>query len=300
MCLPYWASLKPWHSDKTAVILIRDSPFLLFFRCSSSIPGTPGIPRNVLWVFPYQTRSSWSGGIVWGRKGKGQIIYMWFQSAAVSLSFNLNNRFSCCPAGGAVLKDIHTFWWSPTKSHKATRGPEQKHIISSSSPPPPCRRCCCRSAPPPGSAPARSGRTLYKSSSCVGPPGWRRWSSALCRLHWTPEGHKNSVNITKGSHETTLHITCWNQKLKLSSPPTWGCYSWAGPRVPGTGLCLWTGPSRCLLWSKSWRRCPDPLRGWSSGRWSLRWAAPGWTASAPLHRENKKCEHAKWKFKIDF
>ena len=42
-------------------------PCLLFF-CSSSSPGTPGIPRKVLCEFPYHTSSSWSGGIIC-RKG---------------------------------------------------------------------------------------------------------------------------------------------------------------------------------------------------------------------------------------
>lgn len=36
----------------------------LFFFCSSSSPGTPGMPRKVLCEFPYHTSSSWSGGII--------------------------------------------------------------------------------------------------------------------------------------------------------------------------------------------------------------------------------------------
>lgn len=42
-------------------------PVLVFLLCSSSPPGIPGIPRKVLWEFPYQTSSSWSGGIVCSR-----------------------------------------------------------------------------------------------------------------------------------------------------------------------------------------------------------------------------------------
>ena len=47
----------------------------LFFFCSSSSPGTPGIPRNVLCEFPYHTSSSWSGGIIYreeSRRGLGR------------------------------------------------------------------------------------------------------------------------------------------------------------------------------------------------------------------------------------
>ena len=42
----------------------------LFFFCSSSSPGTPGIPRKVLCEFPYHTSSSWSGGIICREGGK--------------------------------------------------------------------------------------------------------------------------------------------------------------------------------------------------------------------------------------
>lgn len=42
----------------------------LFFFCSSSRPGTPGIPRKVLCEFPYHTSSSWSGGIIYREESK--------------------------------------------------------------------------------------------------------------------------------------------------------------------------------------------------------------------------------------
>lgn len=43
----------------------------LFFFCSSSSPGTPGIPRKVLCEFPYHTSSSWSGGIICRKEARG-------------------------------------------------------------------------------------------------------------------------------------------------------------------------------------------------------------------------------------
>lgn len=46
-------------------------PPCLFFFCSSSSPGTPGMPRKVLWEFPYHTSSSWSGGIICRERGRG-------------------------------------------------------------------------------------------------------------------------------------------------------------------------------------------------------------------------------------
>ena len=60
------------HSTNSEVSprLENVSPFRVFFCCSSSMVGTPGMPRNVLWVLPYQTRSSWSGGMVWGKNKK--------------------------------------------------------------------------------------------------------------------------------------------------------------------------------------------------------------------------------------
>lgn len=45
----------------------------LFFFCSSSSPGTPGMPRKVLWEFPYHTSSSWSGGIICRKRGRKEV-----------------------------------------------------------------------------------------------------------------------------------------------------------------------------------------------------------------------------------
>lgn len=65
------------ESHEAARFRAANSPFLLFLLCSSSPPGIPGIPRKVLWEFPYQTSSSWSGGIVCG----GQTVQFDFQPA---------------------------------------------------------------------------------------------------------------------------------------------------------------------------------------------------------------------------
>lgn len=45
------------HGCRARVCARCYSPCLFFF-CSSSSPGTPGMPRKVLWEFPYQTSSS--------------------------------------------------------------------------------------------------------------------------------------------------------------------------------------------------------------------------------------------------
>lgn len=66
-CPLAFPSLDGCHYD-----LVANTEYLpcLFFFCSSSSPGTPGIPRKVLWEFPYHTSSSWSGGIICRKRGR--------------------------------------------------------------------------------------------------------------------------------------------------------------------------------------------------------------------------------------
>ena len=97
-----------------SVVIVDSWDYLpcLFFFCSSSSPGTPGIPRKVLCEFPYHTSSSWSGGIIYREGGKTKSGRQ--QSPVPPAGENVPSQ-----PGGAVLAPTMDMWiqLQPQESH---------------------------------------------------------------------------------------------------------------------------------------------------------------------------------------